>query len=408
VSEGDRGDHLGTSAKTRRTWPRILQVVALMVLAAICAESVAAYDETTGRPLELALGILFFAPLYGGPAVLIRETARRARLGWPAMLPMAAAFGLLEAGVIDQSLFSTDYRGIEAWEEWRRGTLVEPLGLSAYLAQTFVVGHVIYSLCAPIAIVEALRPADAHEPWLGRRGLVVVAVLYLAVAAVVLGDHLANEPSHASAGQVVGALVVAAGLVAGGVVLGRRAPRPGRAGAPRLWVVLAVSFAAASLHGAVEATWLGVAQAAAILALGAVLLARASRGSGWGLEHVAAVAAGALLSLAALAFTYEPLIGEVPAARKYAHNAAMLTLIAAVGALAIRRARRGAAASGPARRTWPSWGRSGSPAGCASTAGSSRPTRPDGQLGGPTPQAGLSRRRRRREGARGPRRVARC
>ena len=314
-----------------------------MVLAAIAAESVAAYDETTGKPLELAWGILFFAPLYGGPAVLIRETARRARLGWPAMLLMAAGFGLLEAGVIDQSLFSTDYREIEDWEELMRGTFVEPPGLSAYLAQAFVVGHVIYSYCAPIAIVEALRPADAHEPWLRWRGLAVVCVLYLAVAAIVLGDHLATEPSHASPGQVAGALLVAAAFVAIGVALGRRAPGSSRGRAPRPWLVLAVSFVVASLHGAVDATWPGVAQVAAILALGTALLVRASRMSGWGLEHVAAVAAGALLSLAAIAFTYEPLIGEVTAGRKYAHNAVMLTLIAAISALAIRRARRSSA-----------------------------------------------------------------
>jgi hypothetical protein len=324
---------------------RLLQVVALMVLAAIAAESVAAYDETTGRPGDLAVGILFFAPLYGGPAVLIREAARRASLGWPAMVLFAAAFGLLQAGVIDQSLFSIEYREIEDWEELLRGTFVEPLGVSAYLAQTFVVGHVLYSYCAPIAIIEALRPSHAREPWLRWPGLVLVAVLYLAVAAVVLGDHLANEPSHASAGQVAGALLIAAAFVACGVALGRRAPASSRARAPRLWLVAAVSFAAAGLHGAVDPTWLGVAQASAILALASALLVRASRASGWGFEHAAAVAAGALLSLASLAFTYNPLIGEVSPARKYAHNAVMFTLIAAVGGVAISRARRGGGAT---------------------------------------------------------------
>jgi hypothetical protein len=316
-----------------------LHVVALMVLASIAAESVAAYDETTGRPLELAWGVLFFAPLYGGPAVLIREAARGASLGWPAMVLFSAAFGLLQAGVIDQSLFSTEYRGIEDWEELLRGTFVEPLGLGAYLAQTFVVGHVVYSYCAPIAIVEALRPSHAHEPWLRRRGLTVVVLLYLAVAAVILGDHLANEPSHASAGQVAGALLIAAAFVAGGVALGRRVPASSGASAPRLWVVVAVSFLAASLHGAVDPTWLGVAQGAAILFLASALLVRASHAAGWGLEHAAAVAAGVLLSLATLAFTYDPLIGEVSTSRKYAHNAVMLTLIAAVSALAIGSAR---------------------------------------------------------------------
>jgi hypothetical protein len=105
-------------------------------------------------------------------------------------------------------------------------------------------------------------------------------------------------------------------------------------------VVAAVSFVAASLHGAVDPTWLGVAQATAIGALASPLLVQASRARGWAPEHAAAVAAGALLSLAALAFTYEPLIGEVSTARKYAHNAVMLMLIAAAGAVAIERARR--------------------------------------------------------------------
>lgn len=56
---------------------------------------------------------------------------------------------------------------------------------------------------------------------------------------------------------------------------------------------------------------------------------------------MAAVAAGALLNLAALGFTYDPVFGDVSAARKYAHNAVMLTLIAAISTVGIQRARRG-------------------------------------------------------------------
>ena len=40
------------------------------------------------------------------PALLIREVARRRGLGWPGILLLAAAFGVVQAGLVDQSMFS--------------------------------------------------------------------------------------------------------------------------------------------------------------------------------------------------------------------------------------------------------------------------------------------------------------
>ena len=91
-------------------------VLSLLVLAPICAEYLSAYDDSTGHPATLLGNLLIFIPLYGCSALLIREVARRARLGWIGILLLAAAFGFIEAGLIDQSLFSPDYRGLEGWE----------------------------------------------------------------------------------------------------------------------------------------------------------------------------------------------------------------------------------------------------------------------------------------------------
>ena len=41
-----------------------------------------------------------------------------------------------------------------------RATYVEPLGLSAYMAQNFILGHVIFSFAAPIALAEAFGRAS--------------------------------------------------------------------------------------------------------------------------------------------------------------------------------------------------------------------------------------------------------
>src|SRR3954471_15422051 len=122
-----------------------MPVLALLVLAPVCTEYLSAYDETTGDPGALLSGLLFLAPLYGCPAVLIREWARRARLGWPGVLLAALAFGIVEAGVVDQSLFISHYRDIRVWPDLREPTLIAPLGISGYLTLLFLYGHVIWS-----------------------------------------------------------------------------------------------------------------------------------------------------------------------------------------------------------------------------------------------------------------------
>src|SRR3712207_2128446 len=91
---------------------RVVAIGCLVVLSAIGAELLAAYSDSTGRPAEALFAAGFFAMLYGCPALLIREVARRTARGWPTMLLLSAAAGLLQAGVIDQSLFIDDYNDV--------------------------------------------------------------------------------------------------------------------------------------------------------------------------------------------------------------------------------------------------------------------------------------------------------
>jgi hypothetical protein len=313
---------------------RWLPVLALGVLAPVCAEYLWAYDESTGDPVVLLGSLLVFTPLYGAPALLIREIARRRGLGWPSMLLLAAAFGVVEAGLVDQSMWSTDYRDIPYWHAMASPTYVEPIGLSVFLAVTFVGGHVVNSICAPIAVVEGL--ARSRQPWLSRWTIALAAVLYLAASALVLGDHLQNESEHASPGQLVGSAAVALALVAAGLAWPRRV-RTLRAGpVPSPWLVGAVTavvFAGTQLYGASP-----LATDALLLTEAVVVLVvwRLSARAGWGAAHAAAMATGALVAAGALAFASDPL-GDVSAARQLGHNVALLALVAVAGTLAVRR-----------------------------------------------------------------------
>src|SRR4051794_521083 len=192
---------------------RWLPVVGLAVLAPVCAESLWGYDDSTGPPGPLLGNLVVFTPLYGCPALLIRELARRRGLGWPSIVLLAAAFGVVEAGLVDQSMFARDYRDIPYWHEMADPTYVAPIGLSIFLAVTFVANHVLASMAGPIAVVEGLAGGRGRDPWLSRPMIAVAALLYAGASAVVLEDLLASEEDHASAGQLVGAGVTAVLLV---------------------------------------------------------------------------------------------------------------------------------------------------------------------------------------------------
>lgn len=302
--------------------------------------------EVTGLALALVgaallTGLVIFVPLYGCPELVIREVGRRAGLGWPGLVLLAAAFGLLQAGVVDESLFSADYRAIGGWTEEYRATLVAPLGISAAYALTFVGGHVVFSICAPIALVETARPAAAARPWLDRSGLALAALGYLAASALVLVDHRSIEGRQASSVQLAVTVVLAVLLVAAAWAWRRRRRPPvdGRA-AVGVGRVFLVALALAVLHALVPSTWLGVVLVLLVLGAAALALARGSRGDGWGLAHLAAAAAAPLLVRAVLAFTYDPLIGEVATTAKLGHNAVMLALVLAATGIALRPLRR--------------------------------------------------------------------
>lgn len=109
-------------------------------------------------------------PLYGGAALVIREAARRAGRGWPAIMLLALAFGVLQPGLIDQAMFNPSYRDIDYLQPMLRPTYIPALGISIYLTLTWVVGHAIWSVSVPIAIVESLLPDRRRaEPWLMSR-----------------------------------------------------------------------------------------------------------------------------------------------------------------------------------------------------------------------------------------------
>lgn len=293
-------------------------VLALMALAPWAAEC-----SWGGSTLEGFLPVVIvLAPLYGGAAVLIREVARRTGGGWPAIVLLAAAFGVLQAGLVDQSLFNPGYledTEFAALAHAADATRLPVLGFSVQQAFDYVGNHIALSICAPIAIVESFVDASRrHRPWLGGRGIAVVAVVYLLGSVFIFLDDegrkgfLAGSPQLLFAGSAVLALVGAAILPRF-----RRSPAPGDAPGPLRVGLVAVG---AHLAALVATGWLSIAVRTVAIVLAVTVIVAWSRRAGWGQRHVLAGWSAGLLVVAAQAYTvpnYEPasptaaLVGDI-------------------------------------------------------------------------------------------------
>ncbi len=325
----------------------------LFLFAPVSAEYLIGYDDIIGNPAALIFGLVIFAPLYGAPAVLIRETTRRAGRGWPSMLLLGLAFGLVQAGVIDQSLFNPAYRAIPYWDNIREPTLLPAIGVSAFMALDFLGGHAFGSICAPIALAEALVPERGTRPWLGPVGLAVVAGLWLLAAVFVLRDTLANETLTASPAQLASTTIIILVLVALAFTRPRTSQRPVASDhvsdhVPTPLVVGALSFALLGIRPLLGAlspvspqpnSWLPTSIAFGAVVVWLVLVGRWSRRRDWSGPHVLAAAAGSLLGVAGAAFIVEPL-GNVPATAKYVTNAVLLAMVLLLVVLAARAQRQ--------------------------------------------------------------------
>lgn len=317
---------------------RIVPVLGVIVGAPVCAEYLQAYLPDTGNAWMMVGGLVVLGPLYGGAALLIRETALRTRRGWTGVLLLAAAFGLVMTSQVDGSMWLAHDPTIGYWDELRAGTLLEPLGFAVFPVLTWVVGHVVFSIGAPLALLDSLAPRHRGRPLLGRRGLVVVSALCLLAAVAIYHDpeHAASKPSGP---QTWLSLLVAVALVA---LAFSPAGRPlGQAGsAGTSWTpvrTMGMTVAVLLALDLFPPTWVGVGLYLVVLVAGGAWVLRASRARTWGLAYVTALAVAAVVERVTVGFL-APLPPGVDPGEKLLQNVGLLGLVATTSIAAWRRA----------------------------------------------------------------------
>ncbi len=314
-----------------------LLAIGLFLLAPLVAEFLLG-----NLPITALGALLLLAPLYGGGALLIRDVSRRRGAGWPTMLVLALAYGVLEEGITTMSLFNPNYAGQRLLENG----FIPLLGIGAVWT-VFVLGlHTVWSISVPIAMMEVFAGSRRTTPWLSRPWLAAVGLVFLVGVvgttwlSILSYQFVASAPRLAATASVVVALVALAFALQR---LPARTVEPTASAAPSPWLVGGAALIASGIFKQLPRDWnpwlyVGIQLA---LAAGAMVTVRAwSARPGWGDAQRLALAAGALLTYAWTAFPETPVLPASPTVDLLGNTlfaAAALLLIAATAASIRRR-----------------------------------------------------------------------
>jgi len=264
-------------------------------------------------PVSLLPALIVLAPMYGGGALLIRESARRWARGWPTILMLGMAFALLEEAFTTQSLFNPDYLHLHL--NLLQPAYIPALGIGARWTLWMLNVHPIWSIAVPIALIEASVPRRSQTPWLGPAGYIVLCIVFAAGLAAMTrltyrGDHFTASPLQFTCAGIVTLL-----LIVSAFLLPQRPapnPPPSNLRPPSYWVtgILALAAGSAALLIPLQWGWWGFAANLALDLLMLFTVLTWSRRPHWTSLHTLSLAAGATLAYAWHSFIQLPVVGK--------------------------------------------------------------------------------------------------
>ena len=126
------------------------------------------------------LTLLFYCVLYGGGAIIARELTLYWGKGWPTLLLLGAAFGVIEEGLRLKSFFDPHWKYLGQLATY--GRLWD---VNWVWSVQITLLHAVFSIAIPVLLVSLLFPNRTRERWAGPRALLLLIVLF--VLFVVLG-----------------------------------------------------------------------------------------------------------------------------------------------------------------------------------------------------------------------------
>ena len=272
---------------------RLLPIVCLLVLSPLVAEYLSG-----SLPVKLLTILPLMAAMYGSGALLIREAAVRTGGGWPMIVLLGAAYGFIEEGWVDQSLFNPDYQNLRLLDFGYVAALGTGLPWLIYV----IAIHIVWSISTPIALANGLFPARRREPWLRWWAIALFALLYLAANAAVASYSYTSSHFMATPGELGWTAAVVVALVIAALLVSRRRTAPPDRDAPPppmlflvgflpgIALVLLMFFGRSALH----VSWQSAVAGLVLLAAGAAVAFVAFENRRWSDRQHFALSAGLL------------------------------------------------------------------------------------------------------------------
>lgn len=168
---------------------RISPGLTLLLLAPALGELVSAHQS----PLEFLnpLNFLLLSLPYGFGALICHELVVRWKKGWPSLLLLGIAYGVYEEAIVVYSVF--DPKWAELGDLAHYGFFA---GVNWTWAAMTVHFHTAVSVGASVALTELMYPAQRHQRWLGRKGLVgcfAGILLWVPIMWVIMIQHLGRQ-----------------------------------------------------------------------------------------------------------------------------------------------------------------------------------------------------------------------
>ncbi len=259
-------------------------------------------------PLELLnpVGVTFLIFLYGGGAIMVREIALRWKKGWPSILLLGAAYGIVEEGLMVKSFFNPSWMDIGVLGSYGRW-----LGVNWVWSLQLTIFHAVFSITIPRLLVTLAYPDKSAEPWAGKKMLLALAVLF--VADVVIGYFLlAPYPVPLPLYILSMICVVILALIAWKLPYPLFRPKDVKTPKPRWLFLLGALWGTALFLIAWVLPGIGINPVITMgllilstAALAFMLLRMTGNGSSWDGRHRVALAAGVLGFLIAIALVQE-------------------------------------------------------------------------------------------------------
>ncbi len=145
-----------------KTLKRIAPALVLFLLAPMIGEMLSG----SAPPAEFfdPFGILLLGILYGGGAILVRELTLQWDKGWPTILTLGAAYGIIEEGLMVKSFFDPNWMDLDILGSYGRWA-----GVNWVWSLELTIFHAVFSIAIPILLVSLLFPDRQREPWIRRR-----------------------------------------------------------------------------------------------------------------------------------------------------------------------------------------------------------------------------------------------